>query len=412
MPLENQQPEKTEPTRGQIDPAAPEGPPKSDGLSSMERREAALESIIDFRRGIIRDNLRQAGITEDPFAEEGAAAPSAPAQPVASGNTPESAGAERGEPGGGQEPAPAAKPTAAPADAGEPRTVRVKIDGVEQEVTVDELVRNYQTDRAATQRLDAANRMLETVTRMQEGLNAPPAGDGKTPDTAPKPGAAAPDAGAPRPEIKELAKVLAYGEVAEVEKALEKVLQPASSSKGASIDIDAIQPALEARIRSSLEWTGAVERFGREFKDIATDPRLSSIAGQTANAMMREAQALARDKQIPMRPYYEYFEAAGKATQEWAAKMAESMGFQKAPDPAPDPNGQDPNPVTNRSNGNGAAINVDTNRRVEVKRSATQLPAGRATPRTAPAAISADPADRVASASSAIQEIRRARHQA
>lgn len=360
------------------------------GPNPLDRRAAAFAGIEESRRQIIRDSLKEAGIDEDPF--------DAPA------------GADTAAGGDGADPAPpvtepADEPPAVteppPADASAaPPKRKLKIDGVEVEVTQDELEDSFRKNRAADQRLEHASRMLESVNQMQERLRQPAPAESNEPAPAAAPGD---KPGATSERARELAKTLLFStNEDEVAAALEKALHPADASKGAP-SIDAILPEVEARIRSSLEWTNAANAVASENAELFKDPMFQHTAGQVANALLRQAMESAREKGEPRPEFLPVMRRAVEITKENIEKHAKALGYVKPE--APPPN-EKPNGATEPT------ISVSTRERVDLKRSSSQLPVGRTTSRTAAPTTTADPADRVAASSATILEMRKARHQA
>jgi hypothetical protein len=199
------------------------------------------------------------------------------------------------------QPAPAAKPAAtgdeqqlaaqladAPADtpaSAAPATVKIKIDGAESEVPLDEVVRQYQKNASADKRLAEATRLLreaqeaqaqrllseqqEAQLRAQQATTAPP-------------NTAATDTPPPVDESgKEFLKALFEGDEENALTALQKVMggrqQPAPAA-APTLDIDQIANAVTQQVQQKFAVESALAQNQRDYPELYADPDMEALA--------------------------------------------------------------------------------------------------------------------------------------
>lgn len=248
-------------------------------------------------------------------------------------------------------PAPApAPPAAAPAPAATPESSQIeqqlvdeprvltegldkvmvlaKIDGVEQQVSVADLTRQYQKNGAADKRLAEATQLL----REAKALAAPPVRveDAQgNPDSSPAPK----PAGDGTETAKAFVTALFEGDEAKALAALTN-LGIGRSEGSTQIDVNQLASQLTPAVRQQLVEESALEKFGRDYSDIVADPYLADIADRFL------AQGLKDGKSYP-----EAMDEAGKLTRGWLAAKA------PAPSPSAPPPTTDRNAKLNRKAG-------------------------------------------------------------
>lgn len=226
---------------------------------------------------------------------------------------------------------------------------RVKINGVEQEVSAEELIRGYQLAQASTRRFEEAKRLHdEAMAVRQQAAPQQPA-----PQQAPTPQGGDDDA-----ELAEIAKAFAYGTEAEIRAAelrrQEILLRKMRESVNApAVDPNQIAAEVYQTFRRQTEAQTDYARFRSEFEDVAKDPDLEFQAFATAQRIMAEdllqagvdpaalrsaapqqvfqAHEAARMRGIPVRSRYEVFSQAGQAARSWRDGLVTRF----APPPSP-----------------------------------------------------------------------------
>jgi len=190
--------------------------------------------------------------------------------------------------------------------------VKIKVDGVEREVSIAELARGHQKNAAVDKRLeDAANarRQAETVLAeantqaeriVQEAKDSSAAsGDGRKKE-----------APSDKDALRQAGELLYQGDHegfaekidAEINRRVE-----AARAGGATVD-----PAeLAARIKTDLSWDAELSAFNRDHKDIAADPEL-------ARMFQRHLNEAAKTSTTP----HEAIEAATEAVTGWLEKVS------------------------------------------------------------------------------------------
>lgn len=194
--------------------------------------------------------------------------------------------------------------------------VRVKVDGVEQEIPVADVVRSYQKDAAAQSRLNEATRVLEEARRTAAAATAKP------PAAVDDPQPAKDTAVTPEPEtVKGFVEALFEGDTEKAIAAFSKLGLNTGRSDGATLDLEQVQAQLTPAIKQQLIDDSALERFEKANADLAADPHLVSVT----NGFIQEAVNGGK-------PYAEALEAGAQRTRDWLA----SIGAAKAtPEPAP-----------------------------------------------------------------------------
>lgn len=235
----------------------PDAPPLSD-------RELALEAIGQrHHQQLAEEN----GVTLDPDADQlaaqldGESAPPAPAAP----------------------PAAPATPTAPAPEGAAPTVVKVKIDGVEAEVPLDEVVRNYQKTSAADKRLADATRLQreaaeqaaavaaaqqQLMAQLQQQAAPAPA----TPDPSPAPGQA-PEAG------KEFLKALFEGDEETALAKLAELTSPGRQAPQAPAipDIHQLTDAVARHVQQQLHVDSALAQHRKDYPQIYADPDMEGF---------------------------------------------------------------------------------------------------------------------------------------
>lgn len=195
----------------------------------------------------------------------------------------------------------------AAAEAAKPK-VKIKVDGVEQEVDEDKVreagIRALQKESTADKRLEEAARLKKQA---EEALaQARPNQDAANP---PKGGS---DADKLTDEVfLEAIKKVQYGGEAEAAKALQDIVtRAASSGKSEALTL--------AEVNEYIEFRDATKWANDEFKDVLGDPYLKSLFS------MKEKELRAAGD---MRPYREVYQEIGTGVREWIKA--------KAPTPVP-----------------------------------------------------------------------------
>lgn len=178
--------------------------------------------------------------------------------------------------------------------------VKIKIDGVESEVTVEEMTRQFQKNSAADKRLAEATRLLQEAQARAAAVPTPPVGIANTPgneDITPTPSATGAEEG------KEFLAALFDGDEDRALQALDKVLGGRRSSTPNESELVA---KLTPQIKQQLIVESALEQFKVDFADVVSDPYLASLAD---DFLEQETQG--------GKPFAEALQAAGKRTRDW-----------------------------------------------------------------------------------------------
>lgn len=181
--------------------------------------------------------------------------------------------------------------------------VKVKVDGVEQEIPVADVVRSYQKDAAAQARLNEATRVLDEARRTAAAA-IPPA-------RVEQPDATNDTTATPMPEsVKEFVEALFEGDTEKAVEAFGKLGLNTGRSDGATLDLEQVQAQLTPAIKQQLIDDSALERFEKDNADLAADPHLVSVT----NGFIQEAVNGGK-------PYAQALEDGAQRTRDWLASI-------------------------------------------------------------------------------------------
>lgn len=183
--------------------------------------------------------------------------------------------------------------------------IRVKVDGVEKEVPVEDMVTHYQKNENADAKLGQANRILTQARTLQQS-----------------PASTLPDDSS-RPVVDETAVNAAFnklydGEVEEAAKDFSKLISNQSSPQ---VDIDALVERKIDERADHKDLTSSFDRFksNEDFKHIVSDPTLMSKVDGFTVALQQDSAFMATNPS-----YEDIFTEAGKRTDEWLQGIAPS----------------------------------------------------------------------------------------
>lgn len=192
-----------------------------------------------------------------------------------------------------------------------PQTVKVKVDGEEKELSLDEVVRGYQKDATASRRLEEAANLRKQAEQEWAAVQAEKAKLEK-PQAAP-----VVEPPSSNEAAKRIYESLLMGDEEEGVKAITELL---STGRQPAIPMEQVADQAAERARYQIEYSLAEKKFLGDFQDIAKDPDLKQLAmnflGQTVHTSST---------------YDEAFAKAGDATRDWLKSKAESMGFTYTP---------------------------------------------------------------------------------
>ena len=254
----------------QIDLNADDTPPVVSDRPELTGRDAVEEAAARKSRDAQDRKLRAAqGIAEPPSddGDDGDEPPPAPAE------APRSADGKF-----------AAKNVA------DDTKIRVKVNGEEREVTVEELRRNYQIEQAARQRMQSASDMQRQAAAMLETARQEAARIANANQTSPGGKPVQADTG--DDEVDKLAEALAYGSKDTIKDALGKALRGQGGTQQApALTPDVVQAEIDRRMRAwqvASEAQTDLRTFAERHPDIAKDDDLQVLVAQRAQRMMLE----------------------------------------------------------------------------------------------------------------------------
>lgn len=169
--------------------------------------------------------------------------------------------------------------------------VKVKIDGQESDVSLDEVLRQYQKNGAADKRLADATRLLEEAKKTTAAPTAKP-----EPETKP----------ASNPEAEnEFIAAMFSGDEETARKAFREAVNQGRPEKPIPTVAEIVAAAAPA-LKQQLVVESAWEKFQTDYAEIAVDPYLRAKADELLSAEVERGTPL--DKA---------FDLAGKGTRDW-----------------------------------------------------------------------------------------------
>jgi len=184
---------------------------------------------------------------------------------------------------------PAPQPlTEEPAPQPLPQMVKLKINGSEVEMPLEEAL-------ARAQKVSAADQYLEEAVRLRTAQAAPPPAP-----VAPGPTAAEVEAQS-LAERRALARAIQMGTEEEAVAAIAKLQ---SSSERPTITMDTVSRTIDER----LKFNTAIDWFNKEYSDLKSDPQLNRMVLEADAALLRQGDT---------RPYAERYKAVGDAVRSW-----------------------------------------------------------------------------------------------
>lgn len=284
---------------------APAAPAKSERELALEAIEARHQAQVARDNGLELDQI--ATSVDEQLAAQQQADPAPEPQPAS---------------------AAAAPAAAAPAPAAAPATVRVKVDGVESEVPIEEVVRNYQKGASADRKLAEAARLQREAAELQARLAQQLAAQQTNTGAAPPAAAAQPnspdDASADVQEKgKAFLKALFEGDE---ETALQQLAEltkgrAAPPQVPAIPDVSQLADQVAAHVQQKLHVDSALAQHRKDYPEIYADPDMEGFVLAKVNSRRRESGD-------------DFFTALNAVSSEFAQKFGWSGAGAGRPEPA------------------------------------------------------------------------------
>lgn len=151
------------------------------------------------------------------------------------------------------------------------KRIRVKVDGVEQDVALDEVIRSYQKGSAADRRLEEATRLLKEA---REAATPQPTKTDPTPEPAATPPAAGPDALVD--PLKQALGHLYSGDEETAAKALADVIaRSAAPAATPHAPLDTAQ--IVAQVQDQMAFQGALDKVNTDYPDLVGNSDLEQL---------------------------------------------------------------------------------------------------------------------------------------
>lgn len=172
--------------------------------------------------------------------------------------------------------------------------VKVKLEGKEEELSLDEVLRGFQKDQVASRRLNEATRLLkEAEEKVKAAGSAAPASE-----------SSAEPAEDVRSEARKVIDALMEGD----DGAAAEALAALAAGRGNSTQTQSLASTDEvaAAVKHQLEVESALSDFEKQYSDVVTDPHLATMT----NAFLQEELLSETDMAVALRK-------AGDRTRDW-----------------------------------------------------------------------------------------------
>ncbi len=182
--------------------------------------------------------------------------------------------------------------------------VRVKVNGVEQELPVADVVKGFQIESAARQRMAEADELMRQARAAAAAAAAKPPGQVDTP--APEKDTSAHSSAE---SLGEFVDTLFEGDKDKAVAALAKLIGGRTETSP-TLDLTELAAQVTPEIRQQLIDDSALERFAKDNADLAADPHLVSVT----NGFIQEAVNGGK-------PYAEALGEGAQRTRDWLASI-------------------------------------------------------------------------------------------
>lgn len=164
--------------------------------------------------------------------------------------------------------------------------VKVKVDGIETEVPLDDLVRQYQKNSSADRRLNEATRLLREAQEAQVARQLLDQQEAQARDQQKQQQQAAATEQEPAVEVnasgKEFLKALFEGDEENALTALQKVIggrqQAPVTAPAPTLDIDQITHAVTQQVQQKLVVESALAQNRNDYPELYADPDMEALA--------------------------------------------------------------------------------------------------------------------------------------
>lgn len=176
--------------------------------------------------------------------------------------------------------------------------VKVKLDGKEEELTLDEVLRGFQKEAVASRRLNEATRILKEAEEKAKALESQ------------QQVAAATDSGSGAGGNEDAVSVAkkAIGALMEGDdEAAAQALAELAAGRGIATQPQQVKPEqVAAEVKRQIEVEGALAEFEVEYKDVVSDPYLASMTNEFLKQELLSESDMAKA-----------LKAAGEKTRDW-----------------------------------------------------------------------------------------------
>lgn len=191
-----------------------------------------------------------------------------------------------------------------------PQLVRVKVEGQEMELPIDEVVKGYQKDATASQRLEQAHRERQELEQLRQQLEEEKARFEQAQEKPVEEDQPSTDAEEARRIYESLQDAFEVGDQEEGVKAIEELLNGRTNAIPEQVDKDQIVNEATQHALQQIQYENAHQAFLSENEVIANDPVLYQM---TMN-VLKETVPLSQT-------YHEAFAKAGENVKQWVSGL-------------------------------------------------------------------------------------------
>ena len=190
--------------------------------------------------------------------------------------------------------------------------VKTKINGIEAEVPLADVVKSYQKDSAASKRLEEAALQKQVNDKRAQELDARES-QLKTIQTDNQTQLSDMDA-----TLNEVVSAIYEGDETKTKESLKNLVTAGRSNAtqdAPQIDVNAIA----SQVKTQIEMQAAMKEFGSEYKDVVADPMLRNLADAYLDEELNQDGVSFADA----------LKSAGNRTRAWVQQQAAAMGMTK-----------------------------------------------------------------------------------
>lgn len=196
--------------------------------------------------------------------------------------------------------------------------VKTKINGVEAEIPLAEVVKSYQKDSAASKRLEEAALQKQALERRAQELDERE----RLLNTLQATGTQQAQPSDMDATLDEVVNAIYEGDESKTKESLRNLVNSAGRTNATQQAEPLNVNDIASQVQTQIEMQTAIKQFGVDFKDVVADPMLRNLA----DAYLDD------ELQTGGKSFAEALKGAGEKTRQWVQQQAAAMGMKSAPE--------------------------------------------------------------------------------